>query len=115
MLAVSTTLVAAPAAQASVPKTKACVVKVSSSKPVQYSTVSVTVSQVPASVTVTTVAKYKTTNTKKTAKASTKGIAVTKYGISRATPNYRVNVTVTAQKGTQKYACSTSFVPQKKR
>jgi len=74
--------------------------------------VTVRVAHVPALVVVTTTAKYKTsTNTKRT-KANTKGQVAVPYKISGATRNYRVYVDVSAQKGTQKYACRTSFVPR---
>jgi hypothetical protein len=114
VLTVGSTGLLAPAAEAAVPATKKCSVTVSTSRPYQYSTVTVNVSKVPASVTVTTSAKYKTTTTKKTAKSTSQGKASVKYAISRATPNYKVVVSVTAKKGAQKYACSTSFTPRKK-
>ena len=114
VLTVGATGLLAPAAEAAVPATKKCAVTVSTSRPYQYSTVTVNVSKVPGTVTVTTSAKYKTTTTKKTAMSTTKGKATVKYAISRATPNYRVVVSVTAKKGNQKYACSTSFTPRKK-
>lgn len=111
-LAVPTMLLAAPVSQAATPKTKACSATVSTANPARYSTVTVKVAQVPASVVVTTSARYKTsTNTKRTT-ANKKGQVAVPYRISGATRNFRVYVNVTAQKGTQKYACRTSFVPR---
>ena len=114
ILTVGSTGLLAPAAEAAVPATKKCTATVSTSRPYQYSTVRVNVSKVPGNVTVTTSAKYKTTTTKHTARSSAQGKASVPYKISRATPNYKVVVSVTAQKGNQKYACSTSFTPRKK-
>ncbi len=119
ILALSTTLAVAPTASAAVsktavPKTKACTATVSVAKPKQYSTVTVRISKLPGSKPVTTVAHYKSTNTKKTARSNSKGQASVAYKISRATVGYKVVVNVTAQSGTQKYACSTSFVPVKR-
>jgi hypothetical protein len=114
VLTVGSTGLLAPAAEAAVPATKKCSVTVSTSRPYQYTTVTVNVAKVPGNVVVTTSAKYKTTTTRKTVRSTSKGTAVTKYAISRATPNYKVVVSVTAKKGTQKYACATSFTPRKK-
>jgi hypothetical protein len=114
VVTVGSTGLLAPAAEAAVPVTKKCAVTVSTSRPYQYSTVTVNVSKVPGNVRVTTSAKYKLTTTKKTAKWNSKGQASVKYKISGATPNYRVVVNVTANKGNQKYACSTSFTPRKR-
>lgn len=114
ILALSTTLAVAPTASAAAPKTKACSATVSVAKPKQYSTVTIRISKLPGSKSVTTVAHYKTTNTKKTAKSNSKGQASVAYAISRATIGRKVVVNVTAQSGIQKYACSTSFVPVKR-
>lgn len=111
LVAMASLVLVAPEATAAAPPVKPCLATVSASRPAQYSTVTVTVSRVPAAVTVTTIAKYKTTSTKKTAKATSAGKAIVKYSIGRATAGYKVVVSVTAQKGTQKYACSTSFTP----
>jgi hypothetical protein len=113
-LAVTSAMVVAPSAEAAVPPTKACAVRLSTTTPAQYSTVYVYVTKVPAAVPVVSVAKYKTTSTKKTAVSNSKGAATLSYAISRATPGYKVVVNVTAQKGTQKYACSTAFTPHKR-
>jgi len=111
-VALPATLLAAPVAQAATPRTKACSASVSVAHPTRYSTVTVRVANVPALVTVTTAAKYKTsTNTKRT-KSTSKGTAAVPYKISGATKGFRVYVDVTAQKGTQKYACRTFFVPR---
>ena len=114
IVAVGSTGLLAPAAEAAGPTTKKCTATVSTSRPYQYSTLTVNVANVPGSVTVTTSAKYKTTTTKHTAKSTSRGKASVPYKISRATPNYKVVVSVTANKGTQKYACSTSFTPRKR-
>ena len=100
---------AAPAEAA----TKKCAVKMSNSKPRQYSNTWVNVSKVGSKAKVETIAHYKTT--KKKATASKKGKASLKYYISGATPGKAVKVTVTAKKGKTTWKCSTSFKPVKKR
>lgn len=102
---------AAPAEAA----TKKCAVKMSNSKPRQYSNTWVTVPKVGSKAKVETIAHYKTTKTKKKATASKKGKASLKYYISGATPGKAVKVTVTAKKGKTTWKCSTSFKPVKKR
>lgn len=94
--------------------TKSCAVKMSNSKPRQYSNTSVQVSKVGSKAKIQTVAHYKTTKTKKKATASTKGRANVNYYISGATPNRKVKVTVTATKGKTTWTCSTSFTPRRK-
>ena len=111
-LAVPSMLLTAPISEAATPKTKACSASVSNPNPKRFSTVTVKVAHVPSSVVVTTAAKYKTTTNTKRVKATKKGQATVPYKISGATKNLRVYVNVTAQKGTQKYACRTSFVPR---
>ncbi len=111
-LAIPTTVLAVPVAQAAPPKVKACSAVVSNAHPYPNSTVTIKVAKVPGSVVVTTAAKYKTTTTTKRTKATSKGQVAVPYKIGRATKNYPVVVKVTAQKGAQKYACSTSFVPR---
>ncbi len=86
----------------------------SNSKPRQYSNTYVRVSGVASKAKITTVAHYKTSKTRKTATASTKGTASIKYYVSRATPNRKVPVTVTAVKGKTKWTCRTSFTPRKR-
>lgn len=102
----------APPAEAA---TKKCAVKMSNSKPRQYSNTWVNVSKVGSKAKVETLAHYKTTKTKKKATASKKGKASLKYYISGATPGKSVKVTVTAKKGKTTWKCSTSFKPVKKR
>jgi len=111
-VAVPATLLTVPSAEAATAKTKACSASVSNPRPARNTTVIVRVAQVPASVVVTTSAKYKTTTTTKRVRANTRGQASVPYKIGGATKNFRVYVDVTAQKGTQKYACRTSFVPR---
>lgn len=95
--------------------TKKCAVKMSNSKPLQYSNTWVKVSKVGSKSKVETIAHYKTTKTKKKAAPSKKGKASLKYYISGATPGKKVSVTVTAKKGKTTWKCSTSFKPVKKR
>jgi hypothetical protein len=101
---------AAPAEAA----TKRCAVKMSNSKPRQYSNTWVNVSKVGSKAKVETLAHYKTTKTRKKATASSKGKASLKYYISGATPGKSVKVTVTAKKGKTTWKCSTSFKPKRK-
>lgn len=88
---------------------KACSATVSNSRPTQNSTVTVAVKNVGAGSAITTVAHYKSTNTKKSASASPKGTGSTAYKISRATHGFRVVVAVSAVKAGAKWSCSTSF------
>jgi len=111
-LAVPAMLLTAPASEAATPKTKSCSASVSTPNPKRYSTVTVKVSNVPASVVVTTAAKYRTTTNTKRVVATKKGQVAVPYRVSGATKNFRVYVNVTAQKGSQKYACRTFFVPR---
>ncbi|GAA1926207.1 hypothetical protein GCM10009689_01120 [Brevibacterium antiquum] len=101
----------APPAEAA---SKKCAVKMSNSKPRQYSNTWVQVSKVGSKSKITTTAHYKTTKTKKKATASKKGKASLKYYISGATPGKKVKVTVVAKKGKTTWTCSTSFKPKKK-
>ena len=101
----------APPAEAA---TKKCAVKMSNSKPRQYSNTWVNVSKVGSKAKVTTKAHYKTTTTTKKATASTKGKASLKYYISGATPGKSVKVSVVAKKGKTTWKCSTSFKPKRK-
>ncbi|WGP07101.1 hypothetical protein QFE97_04880 [Bacillus subtilis] len=112
------TLAAGPIAVDTAPAeaaTKKCAVKMSNSKPRQYSNTWVHVSKVGSTAKVETLAHYKTTKTKRNATASKKGKASLKYYISGATPGKAVKVTVTAKKGKTTWKCSTSFKPVKKR
>ena len=88
-----------------------CKASMSVPKPKQNTTTVVRISGVGAAAKVTTVAHYKSTNTKKTATATAKGAASVAYKISRATKGYRVVVAVTAVKGSKHWSCSTAFVP----
>ncbi|WP_090474084.1 hypothetical protein [Nakamurella panacisegetis] len=98
----------APALHAAV-AAKACSASVSNSRPTQNSKVVVTVKNVGAGAAVTTVAKYKTTNTKKSVHATAKGVASATYSIGRATHGFKVVITVAASKGSTRWACQTSF------
>ena len=60
---------------------------------------------------ITTVAHYKTTDTRKSATASSQGKATVAYYISGATKGYRVVVNVTVTGGRATARCSTSFTP----
>ena len=101
----------APPAEAA---SKKCAVRMSNSKPRQYSNTWVQVSKVGSKSKITTTAHYKTTKTKKKATASKKGKASLKYYISGATPGKKVKVSVVAKKGKTTWTCSTSFKPKKK-
>ncbi|TDT31216.1 hypothetical protein ACF3NT_11925 [Naumannella halotolerans] len=113
-LALTGTGLVAGAPTADAAPTKKCVAKMSVSKPKQYSKTDVLVSKVGSGAKVTTVAKYSTTQTKKTATAGSKGTASLRYNISGAKPKYKVVVSVTAKKGKTTWKCSTSFIPQKR-
>ncbi len=91
------------------PAPRACVATVSTARPVQYSTVTVTVRSVGAKASVTTIAKYKTKPTQHTATANSKGVGSTVYKISGATHGFKVVVSVAATLGAARWACSTSF------
>lgn len=62
---------------------------------------------------VTTVAHYKTVNTKHTGKANALGNASIRYYISGATPGYKVVVSVHVVKGIRSGNCSTWFIPHR--
>lgn len=83
---------------------------VSSSSPADYTTVDIYV-RTAAGTSVTTVARYKTTDHQKTAMADGAGQATVAYYISGATPGYTVTVDVTASAGSRTANCSTSFTP----
>jgi len=89
-----------------------CHASVSNSQPRDYTDVYVSVTTT-ASASVTTVAHYRTTSTKHTAKANSHGKASIKYYISRATPGYKVVVSVRVTLGSRAGNCSTSFTPKK--
>jgi hypothetical protein len=87
-----------------------CHASMSNSRPKDYTTTYVNVSSVRYAD-VTTVAHYKTVNTKHTGKANAQGNAKIGYYISGATPGYRVNVNVTVTSGRSRGTCSTFFIP----
>lgn len=62
---------------------------------------------------VSATAHYKTTNTSHSTTASGSGRAEIEFLISRATPGYRVVVTVSVSAHGSSGSCSTSFVPHK--
>ncbi len=105
--AVATT--AAPAAPAAALR---CHASMSNSRPKDYTTIDVNIGTVRYAG-VTTVAHYKTVNTKHTGKANAKGNAEIGYYISGAKPGYRVNVSVTVTSGRSRGSCSTSFIPHR--
>jgi hypothetical protein len=55
---------------------------------------------------------YKTTTDTQSARANSKGLAVTSYDVSDATPGFRVKVSVLVQRGNRQGQCLTSYVPQ---
>lgn len=113
LLAVATPAVSASAAPVTAHKTTVpCHTWVSNSKPKDYSTVDVWV-VTGGRASVTTVAHYRTTNTKHTAKANAKGDAEIAYRISGATPGYKVKVSVSVASGHHAGSCSTSFTPHR--
>ncbi|MBT0994437.1 hypothetical protein KIN34_09075 [Cellulomonas sp. DKR-3] len=101
-----------PTATAHPAATKSCAASVSTTSPRQYTYVGVNVSRLSSGAKVKTVAHYKTTNTTKTATASSSGKAALSYYISGATVGYRVYVDVTATKGSTRWTCRTSFTPR---
>jgi hypothetical protein len=84
----------------------------SNAHPTDYSTTDVLVSTV-GGATVTTAAYYASTTTTRHATASAAGKAVIAYKILRATPGFRVVVSVKVQKGGRSGSRSTSFTQQK--
>jgi hypothetical protein len=108
--------VAAPVAATAVagPATAAlpCHASMSNNRPRDYTTTYVKV-HTSAYASVTTVAHYRTTNHKKTGKAGVHGNASIGYYISRATPGYKVVVSVRVVRGDRSGNCSTSFIPHR--
>jgi hypothetical protein len=104
-------IVAATPADAAAAALK-CKASVSNSRPADYTTVKVRVATA-AKAKVSTAAHYKTTTNTKHATAGPKGNAVISYSISRATPGYKVKVTVTVKKSGRHGSCSTSFTPKR--
>ena len=89
-----------------------CHASVSNSHPGDYSNVYVNVATTARS-SVTTIAHYKTTSTRHTATANSHGTASIRYYISRATPGYKVVVSVQVRLGSRSGSCSTSFIPHR--
>lgn len=87
-----------------------CTASMSNSHPRDYTTIKVNV-HTAAFARVTTVAHYKTTNTKHHGTAGRRGNVSISYYISGATPGYQVNVSVSVVKGARHGSCSTSFTP----
>jgi len=113
LLAVATPAVSASAAPAAAHPVKLpCRAWMSNAKPKDYSTIDVWVATARDAA-VTTVAHYKTTSTKHTGRANSKGDAGIAYRISDATPGYKVNVSVSVTAGRSGGSCSTSFVPHR--
>ncbi|MBS42839.1 MAG: hypothetical protein CMH83_06685 [Nocardioides sp.] len=88
-----------------------CRARMSNARPKQYSYVTVLVRTGKPRAKVSSVAHYKTTDTRKSGKATKKGRASLTYYISSASAGYRVNVDVTVTSGSQRRTCRTSFVP----
>ncbi|CAO5158297.1 conserved exported hypothetical protein [Frankia sp. AiPs1] len=63
------------------------------------------------SASVTGVAHYRTTNTRKSGTTDVRGHRYLKWNISHATPGFQVIVTVTVTSGARQGTCSTSFTP----
>jgi hypothetical protein len=86
-----------------------CQASMSNSRPKDYTTIYVNVGTVRyADV---TTAHLKTVNTKHTGKANAEGNAKIGYYISGATPDCRVNVSVTVTSGRSRGTCPTSLIP----
>lgn len=109
LLASSPMLVSAPADAAAL----ICRASVSDSTPKQYSNVYVRVRTGASGAAVRTVARYKTTDTAKSTRANSRGLAQVKYYISGATGGFRVRVDVTVRKNGRTRTCSTSFTPHR--
>lgn len=107
-LVASALVVAAPAEASS---TRSCAAHMTVAHPHHYGTTQVVVTKLAKGAKVTTVAHYKSTNTKKTATATSAGKATTTYRVASATYGRKVPVTVTAVKGSTRWTCSTSFTP----
>ncbi len=112
--ALALALVGAVPASAGVakPKPLPCAASMSNSRPADYTTTDVLV-RTAGLAKVTTVAHYKTTNHKKTAKAGTNGRVSVPYYISGATPGYKVKVSVNVSESGRSGSCSTSFTPHR--
>jgi hypothetical protein len=100
------------AALAAAAKALPCTAAMSNSHPADFTTTKVQV-HAAAFAKVTTVAHYRTTNTKHKGTAGRKGNLSISYYISGATPGYKVKVSVTVVQGSQRGSCSTSFTPHR--
>jgi hypothetical protein len=89
-----------------------CHASMSNSHPADYTTTDVRV-HTAGYASVTTIAHYKTTNHKKAGAAGKKGNASIAYHISRATPGYKVMVSVRVTHGKRSGSCSTWFIPHR--
>jgi hypothetical protein len=98
------------AALASAAKALPCSASMSNSHPADFTTTKVQV-RTAAFTKVTTVAHYRTTDTKHKGTAGRKGNLSISYRISKATPGFKVTVSVSVVKGSQHGSCSTSFTP----
>lgn len=85
-----------------------CNASMSNARPTQYAKTHVLI-RTAGSAAVTTIAHYKTTNTRHTAKANPAGRADITYYTAGATHNRKVVVSVTVRKSPQTATCSTSF------
>jgi acyl-CoA synthetase (NDP forming) len=110
VLAATEGIAAALPAHAAPTSPLACHASMSNAHPTDYSTTDVLVSTVGRAA-ITTVAHYRTTSTAHFATANAAGKAVIAYRISRATPGFRVVVSVKVQRGGRSGSCSTSFTP----
>src|SRR5258708_7509338 len=110
--AVALTLAGIAPASASPARAKRlpCHATMSNSHPADYTTTDVQV-RTGARARVVTVAHYRTTDHKKVGHANGSGHATIPYLISRATPGYKVAVSVTVPRGRRSGSCSTSFTP----
>jgi hypothetical protein len=99
---------AATLATASLP----CQASMNTHSPRDYTDVYVRV-RTASHAAVTTVAHYKTVNTKHTGRANAAGNASIRYYISGATPGHRVAVSVHVAEGSRSANCSTWFTPHR--
>ncbi len=102
---------AAQAVAASPSTTLACTAVMTVPRPRQNSTTVVHITGLEARAAVSTLAHYRSTNTRHTAVAGVNRVANVPYLVSRATKGYKVVAQVTASLGTTRWACSTSFIP----
>lgn len=89
-----------------------CHASMSSTHPADYTTVYVRV-RTASRAKVVTVAHYRTTSHRKSRKANRTGRAWVPYYISRATPGYKVKVSIRVTKSGRTGNCSTSFIPHR--